>query len=333
MRTRYLTIPRGRFSTAAILMILAPILMIGCANSHQGDQPMGDARPGHAAMVSALIEQFKVHVREGDAEGLADHFAEDGVRVVSTQRFPAVGREAVRATFKLGTGDGGVLDSTTLTATIDRVQSITDDIAIANGTFQVSDDSGVIRKGKWGNVFRFKDGRARLILESAHAEFLPDDDRSHFAITPRPMQARTMQIGGTRWLAPFDRLVARYSKGFESGDAEMAAGVFTDDGVHMFSGSPKTFYGREQLVSHFGTESQVDGPYKDARLRVKVLGSRPLTDKIVIMWGLFEHTTPSGKVVDFGQWGNVMEMQPNGEMKMIMESAGAYVGPNTPGKN
>jgi len=26
-------------------------------------------------------------------------------------------------------------------------------------------------------------------------------------------------------------------------------------------------------------------------------------------------------------------MQPNGEMKMIMESAGAYVGPNTPGKN
>jgi len=319
-------------SVASLLLILAPVLMVGCCAVYDDSAAAKGGRTGHAEMITSLIEQFEVHVPQGDAAGLTNHFAEDGIRIVSVERLPAVGRPAIRETFDRGMQDGGTLHSTTLNATVDRVRSVSDDIAIANGTFQVSDSSGVIRKGKWGNVFGFEDGRAYVIMESAHAEFPPEMDRSPFSTAARPMEAQAMRIGGSQWLAPFDRLVARYSKGFESGDAEMAAGVFTEDGVHMFSGSPQTCYGREQLVRHFSAESAAPGPYKGASLRVKVLGSRPLTDKIVIMWGLFEHADPTGKVVDFGQWGNVMEMQPDGEMKMIMESAGAYVGLSNAGR-
>ena len=64
-------------------------------------------------------------------------------------------------------------------------------------------------------------------------------------------------------------------------------------------------------------------PYEKTVLDGKVLGLRRIDDELVAAYGVWSAHTSDGKLIDFGQWGNVFR-QSDGEVKIVMESAGSF---------
>ncbi len=313
---------RGHTLIWNILAAAALLMALTSGISAQSAEPTMQER------VVANVNTFLKLWQAADAEGLSNLFAEDGVRVISSQQLPAVGRAAIRKTFEDTFAEGSPFAGATLAAKVHRVLPLSDTIVIGDGTWVLSDKAGaVVLKGKWGNAFRATGSELHLVMESAHADIDLSKDRSWYATAHRETPAPANYGNAEKLLGAFQRSADRYIAAVRMQSAGALAAEFTADGVRVVSSLPAASRGKAAIAKTARAEFAKGSPFEQATLGVTILGLRSLAPGILIGNGLWEAKGPDGGVVEFGQWGNVMKVQNDGEIKFIMESAGGYVGP------
>ncbi len=315
--TANFTLPKLPLATLSLLS--AGALLVACSDANQ------DAESSPKQLVEISVNNFLKHWNAGEPKALSMLFAEDAIRVVSSQQLPAVGRAAICKQFEDAMAEGTQTSTAKLTANVATAMSISDNLIIADGTFKVSDEAGeTIRNGKWGNLFRLVGDKVELVLESAHAEIGLDKDRSVFATIEREKPPEPNMGSDKDLAAAMDRSAARYSAAYNAEDAKLIAAEFLPDGMRIVSTSADPSRGREAVTASIMTELAAGSPFKGSTLSSTQLGMLKVSPTIVIANGLWEAKDAEGGLVEFGQWGNVLEIQDNGELLLVMESAGGF---------
>lgn len=307
---------------ASSLALLAVVAVLPCCN--QASEP---AKPTTRSLVEGSVASFLKHWNAQDAEALSMLFVEDGVRVVSSDQLPAHGRAAIRQQFETAFTADSPFAGATLSATVLAARDLPDSLALADGTFEVKAKSGeTVLKGKWGNLLRITGDQIHLVMESAHADRSLDADRSSFANAKRATPPKADNTNAEKLAPALLRSANRYIAGVGKQDAKLLAAEFVDDGVRVVGSSAAASRGAAEITKAAAAEFAKGSPSEKASLSVTPLGLRSVGPDIVIANGLWEAKDSKGSVVEFGQWGNVMQVQKDGEMKFIMESAGGYAG-------
>jgi ketosteroid isomerase-like protein len=278
-------------------------------------------------MVQEQLDMFLVEWSERDPDGASELFAIEGVRVVSGDQLPAAGREQIKRSLAKGMGDSSPHDGTTLEASIAQAREYPGGIIVADGRFTVTDADGKqVMTGKWGNVHRMVNGRMEVIMESAHAEDDPDADPARFTKVSdlRPMPSKTDHTNATPHAKAVDDCVASYSRGFNSRDGRIIAETFTTDGIQLVGSAKKPNRGRAAIMKA-ANEGFAGNPESSGQTLVAVpIRIQQINDDLLVVNGVWEVRNDQGDMVKFGQWGNLLEIQPDGSALMVMESAGAY---------
>ena len=304
------------------VMVAVLVATAGCCTAGPESDPALEAR------VQAHVDGFVALWKKQDSQGLADLFAEDGVRVVSGEQLPATGRAAIKKSFADGFAANGPFGETSLSAKVTSARSLEGDLALAHGTWVLSDGAGdTILNGKWGNVLRTGGKDLQLVLESAHAEVGMDADRSAYATAAR-QSAPAGPAGTDRALVKaVQDSVDRYIAGVAKRNAEMIADEFTMDGLRLVSSSSGFSHGRDGIIKEVKSEFAAGSPYESTSLSAPILGVKAVSPNYLIAHGVWESRDSKGKVVEFGQWGNALERQSDGSVKMVMECGGGHVLP------
>ena len=120
-----------------------------------------------------------------------------------------------------------------------------------------------------------------------------------------------------------ERSIMRYTAGMRTSDFDALAREFTPDGVQLVGNVTGPSRGYKEIAKAFSVGVGEGSPYEKTVLEGKVLGLRRIDDQLVAAYGVWSAQTPDGKLIDFGQWGNVFRLA-DGEAKMIIESAGSF---------
>jgi uncharacterized protein (TIGR02246 family) len=268
-----------------------------------------------------LSDQFLAHWNAGDAEALASLFSVDAVRVVSTHQLPSVGRESIQAAFQKGMEDFRSSDEVQLTSEVASVQDLGDGFLLADGTFQLKGADGAqLLAGKWGTLYQEDESGLKIVMESAHAakDALPAPI-DYSAIERAEVPAA---ISSGENVDAMQSIIDRYTGGIKATDASMIAGTFAESGIQLVSSAPQTYRGRAAIEA--ATKENLEaGGYAGAELTATILNQRKISEKLVIANGIW-HVSMEGGLVEFGQWGNLMEIQEDGSLLMLMESAGVF---------
>jgi len=279
------------------------------------------AESASSQAVRAMSEQFLEHWNAGDAGAIADMYAPDGVRVVSTQREPSHGRDAIRTSFEKGMAEYRTSDAIRLESEIAGVQELDGDIVLADGTWILrGEDGSTAMKGKWGTVYRKTDQGLIILMESAHADADPTAAQANYAELGLP----GMDVEeGVVHAEAMQGIIDRYTSGLRESDSAMIAGTFAEDGIQLVSSMPQTNRGRAAI------EAAVGGSFEQAGvgarlLRAKMLNSVQISDSLVTANGIWMEYDENRTLMAFGQWGNLLEIQEDGTALMLMESAGPF---------
>ena len=282
--------------------------------------------PAAKRLVRDEIERFKSCWKESNAELLAQEFSHDGIRAINTRTLPIVGHEAIQKSFEEGFSAGQRDENATIDAKVIHAEFITDKHIMADGTWWLTEADGTVsRTGKWGNIWVVNDDHtnAKLLMESAYAD-LPLEKVADRKVPKRghalPAAA---EIQDAELAGMIQRHVKRYMAGASTADSKKIAREFTTDGIRIVSEMPRAYRGRPAIFRSLKIANEGSSPYANRKLEVVVLNARRLDSHIAIANGVWQVTEKDGSIIDFGQWGNVLEIK-GGGAKLLLESAGSY---------
>ena len=130
------------------------------------DQPL-------QAMIERSIARYAAGVLSSDSELVAREFTLYGIRSVSEMPAAYRGRAAILDSLRIANEGSSPYAKTTLKAVTLGAKRLSDDLAMAHGLWQATNEKGeVIDYGQWGNVLRIRDGEVKLLQESA-GSYLP----------------------------------------------------------------------------------------------------------------------------------------------------------------
>lgn len=305
--------------TLCIAATVASIGLCSCAGSPTQSASKGDPK----AQVDAYFTRFLAEWDERDSDGMAELFAVDGVRVVSGDQLPAAGRKAIAKSFAGTMGDPTLRDRIDISITCEQARAVDNGLIIADGRFKATDSNGnVTLTGKWGNVFRMTDDGLLMVLESAHAEPSPDADPARFAnMSNRAVGPARADLGNAaEHAAAMQALIDLYIEGFNTRNGTMLASAFTEDGAQIIGPLTSVKRGRA-AIAEAASENLVGETLSATEIR-----ARKLSDTLIAHNGLWETRAADGTVTGFGQWGNLLELQPDGSVRLLVESAGPFHG-------
>ncbi len=274
-------------------------------------------------LASASVRRFLRNFNTRNVAGLANEFVENGVRVISLYQLPLEGREAVAASFEERFAADADADAGSLDAVVANARYISKNVILADGTWEIIDAEGnTVRDGKWGNVLQVVDGQCKLLMESAHAEITNEEVSEEKSASRLPVpEALTAKDDPVVPL--LERSIMRYTNGMRTSNFDALAREFTSDGVQLVGNVSGPSRGYKEIAKAFSVGVGEGSPYEKTVLEAKVLGLRRIDDQLVAAYGVWSAHTTDGKLIDFGQWGNVFR-QADDEAKMIIESAGSF---------
>ena len=246
----------------------------------------------------------------GDAPGISGEFTDDAVRVISNSLAPIVGGEAIKNSFVETFAEGSEFKNSHIIASTIETRLLSDEILIGAGTFKILDaNNETLESGKWGNVYRYKDGKVKFLLESAHRIFNETDTLSTEVIS--------LEESIVSKEAHFDKIqasVAGYIKYANEKDAEGLSMLFTENAIQNVSSKEGIVVGRDKIKA---TEVFADGMVLDAN----ILGYTYLGDSLAVGYGNWTQLDTSTNTMVRGQWGNVFKIDGD-TAYLVMESAG-----------
>lgn len=305
-----------------ILHLSATLALLGlCSCAGTPSRPA--SQPAAEAATREFISEFLVEWNDRDSDGLAGLFATDGVRVVSGEQMPAAGRAEISKSFAGTMGDPTLQPRMEVSITLEHAREIDGGIVIADGRFKATDpDGNVTLTGKWGNVFVKTDDGLRLLLESAHAEPSADADPARFqTMSGRVAAPSRPDLGNAAEHAPaLQALIDTYLEGFNTGNGTMLASAFTEDGAQIIG--PLTSVNRGRAAIEASANERLAGE----TLSATQIRARKISDTLIVHNGVWETRDADGKLTGFGQWGNLLEVQPDGSTRLLVECAGPFHG-------
>lgn len=274
-------------------------------------------------LASASVRRFLRNFNTRNVSGLANEFMENSARVISLYQLPLEGREAIAESFEERFADEEDSDAGSLDAVVANARYISENVILADGTWQIIDAEGnTVRAGKWGNVLQVVDGQCKLLMESAHSEITNEEVSAEKSGSRLPIpEALTAKDDPVVPL--LERSIKRYTNGMRTSNFDALAREFTSDGVQLVGNVAGPSRGYKEIAKAFSVGVGDGSPYEKTVLEAKVLGLKRIDDQLVAAYGVWSAHTTDGELIDFGQWGNVFR-QSDGEVKMIIESAGSF---------
>lgn len=304
--------PRGSAYLAAGLFLAA------CTPDDAGGAP-----PASQAKVQALSDEFLDAFNRGDAAALSELFAVDGLRVVSGRQLPSSGRGAIKAQFEGDIAQHNAQLENKLVSEVLAVRDLGDGIVLADGAFKLNDkDGAMLLGGKWGTVYRRSGDDLEIVMESAHVAKDTIKEPLDYSKIERAKAPAPDFGDAAQYADAMNQVIRTYSESIKKGDAAAIAGLFTEDGIQLVSSSLEANRGRAAIQAG-EKENLAVGGYEGMDLTAELLGLRKISDSLICANGTFQVAGADGVVMEFGQWGNLVEVQPDGSLLMVMESAGA----------
>ncbi|NCF99870.1 MAG: DUF4440 domain-containing protein [Planctomycetia bacterium] len=285
----------------------------------------GTDNPGND---SSLLSATKAHAdsfaeawEKQDAQLLAEEYEDDAVSILNNLVLPVQGKNGLVEHFATAFSDASPMKGSTLEVETLKSTDLGGGWSYGDGTFRlISADAEVLEDGKWGNIAKGTDGRLKLVQESAHVIIKETDvltpsegDKALDGVAP-------ITITDTEFLAHMDR----FQKAWASNDAEALAAEFTEDADRIIGSSPDAIRGRSAILQSFN-ETFVEGSrFAGTSIDTTPLGFREIGENHIAAHGLWMIKNSDGVVIARGQWGNLFRRE-NGTVKMLMESAGAFV--------
>lgn len=297
--------------TYRTVILAITLIIVSCSESPVNTNQVDEVTAND--LMDQFTESFSAAWASGDAEAIGQLYSEDAIRIVSTSATPIYGREAIISDFvvNFSSPDG----ATIIKAIAEVARFISDDIVIGAGTYEVIDADGTIgATGLWGNAFQLKADRLLMLMESAGDMATAGMNPSSLAI-PQVIDAVYM---GPRADA-LNRIVTTYEENSVT-NPEAVTDLFLDDGLHVISGNGRVISGKEDILESL-TSNAVPGVTLDAWS----YGYREIGNSVAIGWGGYNLTDTDGKIIEYGQWGNINKITADRDM-VVMERAGPFSG-------
>lgn len=289
-----------------ISLLLGLIIIVGCKDKEQKVVKTPDAK----TLMSESSESFIGFWNSGDALAVAAEFTDDAVRVISNSLAPIVGGEAIKNSFVETFAEGSNFKNSNISVIISETRMLSDEILIGAGTFKISDANNVtLESGKWGNVYRYKDGKVKFLLESAHRIFNETD-----TLSTEVYSLEESIVSKEPHFEKIEASVAGYIKHFNEKNAEGLSMLFTENAFQNVSSKEGVVVGRENIKS---TEVYADGQV----LNATILGYKYLGDSLAIGYGNWTQLDTTTNTMSRGSWGNVFKIDGD-TAYLVMESAG-----------
>lgn len=294
-------------------VILAVTLMIvSCSESQVNTNQVDEVTANN--LIDQATASFSAAWASGDAEEIGQLYSEDAIRISSNSSAPMYGREAIISDFVVTFSSPG--RATTIKPIAEVARFISDDIVIGAGTYEMrAADGTIVQTGLWGNTFQLKDGRLLMLMESAGEMATAGMNPSSLAI-PQVIDPVYM---GPRADA-LNRSITTYEENKVT-NPKAVADLFLDDGLHVISGNGRVISGKEDILESL-TSNAVPGVTSDAWS----YGYREIGDSVAIFWGGYNLTDTEGRVIEYGQFGNIIKITADGNVSLIMERAGPFSG-------
>jgi ketosteroid isomerase-like protein len=290
-------------------LLLTFIFLIGCKNNKEQtvETPL-DAKK----LMNASSERFKKFWDLGDSNSISGEFTEDAIRVISNPASPIEGNEKIKNTFIATFSEGSELKNSQINIAVLETRFVSEDILLGTGTFEISDaNNAVLERGKWGNVYKFSDGKIKMLLESAHRNIDPTK-----VVATAPFLLEKSIISEALHFEKIEASVSHYIKFANEGNAEKLSQLFAENGIQNVSSKEGVVMGREKIKS---TEKYAEGQV----LNANVLGYKYLGNSLAIGYGNWTQLDEKSNTMVTGQWGNLFKIE--GDVAyLLMESAGLY---------
>jgi hypothetical protein len=115
------------------------------------------------------MQRFANAWNQGNASMLSEEFTSDAVRIISNPMSPIIGKNAIIKSFESTFSDESELHKSHIEISVVEARSVSTDIFLGTGMFKILDkNNNVLEDGKWGNVFKYSDGKIKFLLESAY---------------------------------------------------------------------------------------------------------------------------------------------------------------------
>ena len=287
-------------------LLLGLFIIVGCKNKEQKADKILDAK----TLMSGSTDSFIGFWSLGDATGISGEFTDDAVRVISNSLNPIVGGEAIKKSFSETFLEGSNFKNSHISVGIVETRLLSDEILIGAGTFKILDANNItLETGKWGNVYRYKDGKVKFLLESAHRDFNETDTLATEVIS--------LDKSFVSKEAHFNKIqvsVAGYIKHANEKDADGLSMLFTENAIQNVSSKQGIVVGRNKIKA---TEIFADGKVLDAN----IAGYTYLGDSLAIGYGNWTQLDIATNKMVRGQWGNIFKIDGD-TAYLVMESAG-----------
>ena len=287
-------------------ILVGLLIIVGCKNKEQKVVKTPDAK----TLMSESSESFIGFWNSGDALAAAAEFTDDAVRVISNSLEPIVGGEAIKESFVATFSEDSDFKNSNISVTISETRLLSDEILIGAGTFKISDANNVtLESGKWGNVYRYKDGKVKFLLESAHRDFKETDSLANNVVSlEKSIVSKELHF------EKIEASVAGYIKYFNEKNADGLSMLFTENAFQNVSSKEGIVVGRENIKT---TEVFADGQV----LNATILGYKYLGDSLAIAYGSWTQLDTTTNTMARGSWGNVFKIDGD-TAYLVMESAG-----------
>jgi ketosteroid isomerase-like protein len=282
------------------------LILASCKNKEQNLVETLDAK----ALMSQSTDSFIGHWNSGDASALSGEFTNDAVRVLSNSSGPIVGGEAIKNSFEKTFSEDSELKNSRISVVILETRLVSDNILIGAGTFKISDANNVtLESGKWGNVYQYKDGKVKFLLESAHRDLQATDTLDNeVVLLDKSFVSKDLHFN------KIQASIAGYIKNANENDADGLSMLFTENAIQNLSSNEGIVVGRDNIKASLDL---ADGMILDAN----IMGYTYLGDSLSIAYGNWTSLDTTNNKMVRGQWGNVFEIQSE-TAYLVMESAG-----------
>jgi hypothetical protein len=287
-------------------VLLGVLFFMGCSEkpSKQTQAKTVDAK----AVMVASMERFKNAWNRGDAPSVAAEFTNDAVRVIANPMSPVEGGEAILRAFEATYSEESELYNSRMEVEVVVNRFISEDIMIGAGMFRILDENNnILEQGKWGNVFRYEDGKIKFLLESAHR--ISNDSLTSGIVVELANSITSEEPHFEKIQASIDNYMSNYN----SKNKEGLAMLFIENAVQNVNSKEGIIIGRKQIKA---TENFSDGGTLDAN----ILGYRYLGKDLAIAYGNWTAMGEDDLTVN-GQWGNLFKISGDDAL-LVMESAG-----------
>jgi ketosteroid isomerase-like protein len=282
------------------------LILASCKNKEQNLVETLDAK----ALMSQSTDSLIGHWNSGDASALSGEFTNDAVRVLSNSSGPIVGGEAIKNSFEKTFSEDSELKNSRISVVILETRLVSDNILIGAGTFKISNANNVtLESGKWGNVYQYKDGKVKFLLESAHRDLQATDTLDNeVVLLDKSFVSKDLHFN------KIQASIAGYIKNANEKDADGLSMLFTENAIQNLSSNEGIVVGRDNIKASLDL---ADGMILDAN----IMGYTYLGDSLSIAYGNWTSLDTTNNKMVRGQWGNVFEIQSE-TAYLVMETAG-----------